>query len=508
MLRSNQFYQCYNCQPVPTKPGPTTLDPSTIAYGYTISTPGVYKLNGNARIGYSIIITASNVELDLQGFTLSADPLDVGVIINGSNNVTVRNGTITGFNLTGIVIKNSNEVKLSHLSVLDNGSLTFDPSKGVSAGGIAHNTTNLVLYKSRFNNNYGIGFGAGLVSNVLIDLCTFDSNKGTNTNIGDFSHVCYGLLIYVGAPPTFTGPISKVTMLNSTANNNSAPITVMGIHIANFANPPSVSAVVLDNVNANGNSTSPNSSQVGTMGVTKGIFISANNVVIRNCTCLDLNTSVSPYVDNQISGIGVTGYDVTVDNCQVMGLSGSAQRMSGFDMETFGNNANFRNCKASNIKNSASNTDSFSFGFGLEIPIIVNGTLTNVGTNAQGKGLVIDGCIAQAVTGGQLAAGFAIGSEKGFLVKQSVSSFNTNGFIVHDYLPFPTSGGIFESNYAYDNSNVGFLDHTTTNDVYIGNRARSNGTNYQGLPAGNPIVTWDPSTTAPTANSLSNLSIS
>jgi len=478
-----------------------------VAYGYTISTSGVYKLNGNAKICYSIIITASNVVLDLQDFTLSGDPVDVGIIINGSNNVTVRNGTITGFSLTGIVIKNSNDIKLSHLSVLGNGSITFDPSKGVSAGGIAHNTTNLVLYKSRFNNNYGIGFGAGLVSNVLIDLCTFDANKGTNTNIGDFSYVCYGLLIYIGAPPTFTGPISKVTMLNSTANNNSAPSTVMGIHIANFANPPSVSAVVVDNVNANGNSTSPNSNQSHTMGVTKGIFISAKNVVIRNCTCLDLSTSITPYVTNQVSGISATGNDVTVDNCQVSGLSGSAQRMTGFDIETFGNNVNFSNCKASNIKNSASDTNTFSFGFGLEIPIIVNGTLTNVGTNAQGKGLVVDSCIAQSVTGGQLAAGLAIGSERGFLVKQSISSFNTNGFIVYDYLPFPTSGGIFESNYAYDNSNVGFLDQTSTNNVYIGNRARGNGTNYQGLPAGNSIVTWDPSSTAPTANSLSNLDI-
>jgi hypothetical protein len=66
---------------------------------YTISTPGCYYLNGNLSYagGNGITIASSDVTLDLMGFTLTG-PGDAnnGILIpDGTNNVEIRNGTVT-----------------------------------------------------------------------------------------------------------------------------------------------------------------------------------------------------------------------------------------------------------------------------------------------------------------------------------------------------------------------------------------------------------------------------
>src|ERR1017187_8409666 len=66
---------------------------------YTISAPGSYYLTGNLAVssGTAITITASQVTLDLNGFTLSsteATPTGTGILleVGGNSDITIRNG--------------------------------------------------------------------------------------------------------------------------------------------------------------------------------------------------------------------------------------------------------------------------------------------------------------------------------------------------------------------------------------------------------------------------------
>lgn len=88
--------------------GVTLLNQSTVVaaggFPYTISQPGSYKLAGNLLVDggkNGIVITSSNVTLDLNGFTISprASSLTaVGVLAQNLQTITIRNGAITGFN--------------------------------------------------------------------------------------------------------------------------------------------------------------------------------------------------------------------------------------------------------------------------------------------------------------------------------------------------------------------------------------------------------------------------
>src|ERR1039458_2775981 len=69
---------------------------------YTISTPGSYYLTAsfNVTVGSAITITASQVTLDLNGFTLSsteATPTGAGILLAGNDtDIIILNGHIKG----------------------------------------------------------------------------------------------------------------------------------------------------------------------------------------------------------------------------------------------------------------------------------------------------------------------------------------------------------------------------------------------------------------------------
>ena len=84
-----------NCRPIPA-PLPAV-----------ITDEGVYCLTGNLgtsmRQGIAVWIKADNVVLDLNGFILEgftdrATTTATGVFAGGQQNITIRNGTIRGFN--------------------------------------------------------------------------------------------------------------------------------------------------------------------------------------------------------------------------------------------------------------------------------------------------------------------------------------------------------------------------------------------------------------------------
>lgn len=73
---------------------------------FTIKAPGAYYLGGNLSYsGSDTAITVdaglNHVTLDLMGFTISGSGSGIGIWMNNSKNVEIRNGTVTAFS-TGI----------------------------------------------------------------------------------------------------------------------------------------------------------------------------------------------------------------------------------------------------------------------------------------------------------------------------------------------------------------------------------------------------------------------
>src|SRR5215475_6854642 len=101
----------------PTRPL-RDLEPRTPIHGpgpVTISAPGSYVLTSNFNAGglTAVIVTASNVTLDLNGFTIAGNANNFGVVLgNNTLNVVVRNGIIRNF-AGGVLNAGVTSVRLS-----------------------------------------------------------------------------------------------------------------------------------------------------------------------------------------------------------------------------------------------------------------------------------------------------------------------------------------------------------------------------------------------------------
>ena len=93
---------------------------------YQITQPGSYYLTGDRLAApgeYGIQITASNVTVDLNGYTLremSSASGRSGIYIDGADNVEIRNGTIRDFPEAGIT-SSGDQIRIYNLRILNNG---------------------------------------------------------------------------------------------------------------------------------------------------------------------------------------------------------------------------------------------------------------------------------------------------------------------------------------------------------------------------------------------------
>ena len=109
----------------PRTPVDAIHTPGGVGIEYLISQPGSYYLTTNL-VGVSgdigIYIAASNVTLDLNGFSvLGGSGVFFGIYIGSGNaNITVRNGTISGWNAEPGIYNNARHVVLEHLNLSSN----------------------------------------------------------------------------------------------------------------------------------------------------------------------------------------------------------------------------------------------------------------------------------------------------------------------------------------------------------------------------------------------------
>ncbi|HKI48517.1 MAG TPA: hypothetical protein VKA69_04270, partial [Desulfobacteria bacterium] len=100
--------------------------------GLTINEPGTYyfvddiEWEGHEGVYTAITIEASDVVLDMKGHCLSAPrnvPFSgaIGISADKAHKLSLRNGTIKGFQLIGVVLANSEGATLSEIVISDVG---------------------------------------------------------------------------------------------------------------------------------------------------------------------------------------------------------------------------------------------------------------------------------------------------------------------------------------------------------------------------------------------------
>lgn len=177
--------------------GVTLINQATVTaaggFPYVISQPGSYRLSGNLVVlnATAISITASNVTLDLNGFSITCQSCSAtNGIVSSGDTTTVVNGAMSGFPNTGIWFQGRQAVA-DRLTLLNNqrgiraaSDLTVTNSTigGSSGVGIQDDGGILVLTNCRITAN--AGGGATLMTSGSTALISFNVfvNNGTASN--------------------------------------------------------------------------------------------------------------------------------------------------------------------------------------------------------------------------------------------------------------------------------------------------------------------------------------
>jgi hypothetical protein len=163
---------------------------------YTIITPGFYYLAGNLTlpannsISSAIFVAADNVTIDLMGFNLACSGYSdytSGIDIGSRKNVEVRNGTVSGFPVSGIydalagynyriinvrLEKNGSGILLAwggYYHLIKNCTISENGSHGIIVSAKGSMITDNVVSKNAQRGIHCTGEGSSLVGNVVVD---------------------------------------------------------------------------------------------------------------------------------------------------------------------------------------------------------------------------------------------------------------------------------------------------------------------------------------------------
>ncbi|MBN1475790.1 right-handed parallel beta-helix repeat-containing protein, partial [Candidatus Sumerlaeota bacterium] len=204
---------------------------------FRITSPGSYYLTDNIRLGVAwnaIEIGASNVTLDLNGFTLGRSsfiqqpPLSGIVADSGVENVAVRSGTVVGFTQVGVDLSNARNTLVDQIIVSssgDDGIWTGENSvvtrcvaednggAGIHAGGGG------IVDQSIASGNDDDGMSTG--ASGVVTRCVAEGNGGTGIHAGEGSALesCTSMSntedgIHVGSGSTIRGCVASRNTFN------------------------------------------------------------------------------------------------------------------------------------------------------------------------------------------------------------------------------------------------------------------------------------------------------
>jgi parallel beta-helix repeat protein len=172
---------------------------------YTISAPGVYQVTQDLSCsGTAITITASKVDLHLNGYTISGSGGGSGIFVQGAANVSIQNGTVQGF-FFGVELEATAGCKVTSVTAKQNSDSGFVAGSGTLGltltGCVATQNANngIVLFgDSRSssvirNTANGNGYGG-------ITLAGAFANSVTNNTTND--NGCTGISLYTASGNT------------------------------------------------------------------------------------------------------------------------------------------------------------------------------------------------------------------------------------------------------------------------------------------------------------------
>ncbi len=139
---------------------------------YTITEPGSYILASNLSGKSGIIISSSDVSIDLNFSTLSGEAGNTtnGILaIGGINRITIYNGTVRNWSLSGISLGNSSYTQIFNINAIENG------EDGIEAGNFAL-IQNCTSGENGFN---GISGGGG--SSIIECVANANGVNGIST---------------------------------------------------------------------------------------------------------------------------------------------------------------------------------------------------------------------------------------------------------------------------------------------------------------------------------------
>jgi parallel beta-helix repeat protein len=516
---------------------------------FNISSAGSYYLTRNLSVsgGNAINVNASDVSIDLNGFTISTSASGTGIGINvatSSDRVTIVNGKVTGFQYgvhaglvrgcrcerlqvslcsqAGLYLGyDSTVIKCEARSIAgsfgisaNNGSTISDciasSNTATIAIGGSHGCTisNCTAYENTSPYGFSAGWGCTLINcAAFLNTC---SNSAINADKGSTLTNCAA---YQNTTPYGFDVLASAALTNCTATGNTSSVTP--------------SAGIRAGANCSLNHCTSNSNQNANAQSTSGVGINAG----ANCTIKDSTAS-----DNK--GDGIHGLDgLSIQGCSTKGNSLGSGAGSGIAVT---DNCSITNCTASaNIafgiftNNNCTLTNCIVTGsvnyciYAGQAAVISNCTATNATSANGGCGIRVDagssvtGCIARGNKGDGIqtlggncwiaknnatgnatvasTAGIHVFAD-GNRVEGNTSNSNTNAGIV-------VTGGenLIEANHVHTNGGNGIAVLTASaRNVIIRNEAGNNGGSYSNIAAGNQMApTGDPtSSTNPFLNIL------
>ncbi|MFN0280131.1 MAG: hypothetical protein ACKVRN_16260 [Pyrinomonadaceae bacterium] len=155
-----------------------------------ITRSGVYRLEDDVRVqnGDGIVITASNVTLNLNGHSVStrAEGTGRGVVVSGASGVSVRNGKIGSFN-ANVMVSDSSNVVVENLQITGEG---LAPVGGPTEMGILIVNGRAVAVNKNVISSVNLGIfvrGAASTGNRIFENVIVGGSTPGNNLLG----ICY-----------------------------------------------------------------------------------------------------------------------------------------------------------------------------------------------------------------------------------------------------------------------------------------------------------------------------
>jgi hypothetical protein len=433
----------------------------------TISSSGSYYLTKNlTSTGTAITISADDVTLDLCGFTLTGpgSGTNYGIYMNGRKNIEIRNGTIKSFGTDGIYDSSSSGGNQRILRVQVIGNKRY----GIYLHGSTNQIKDCVISgngSSYAGFVYGINTAAGcaITGNTVYEngMAATGNVSGIYTGSGCkiTDNVVYGNGVSAGGVVYGINCDSGSTITDNSvfSNGSYATNTVYGIYALNSSNTISGNTVHGNGIFSSG-------------GLGSGIYTMdagsiMNNIVRSNGGPGITGTNFCQIIQNTITGNSGAGISVG-ENCTISKNTAGTNTSTGI---VAGNNANINgNTVASNSADGITAGDHVTITDNTVTSNYTSGITCTGGTIAKNT-VSLNNTSATADKGGIVVANHS-------QIKENTLEGNTkNNIYVTGYRSSIEGNVMSGSDYG--------INFGSTGNVYLNNRAASNGVNYN--PAGN-----------------------